>query len=150
MEPKDDRELTFENHGLAIHLLVFSDEESGRELCKIDWTDSDAFNGEKQEFLSREMLQCSAVCRTMRFSSTKERFKAVIVQKVLFNGEQIETWSFDFGYVIPNSTNTWASVTKAADQMIPPEILSGKMVIESTFYDGSEVLAVQRTRCFFK
>eukprot|EP01060_Flectonema_neradi_P016519 TRINITY_DN23144_c0_g1_i1.p1 TRINITY_DN23144_c0_g1~~TRINITY_DN23144_c0_g1_i1.p1 ORF type:complete len:150 (+),score=18.86 TRINITY_DN23144_c0_g1_i1:61-510(+) len=142
-EPKPD-------HGLVIHRLVFTDEETGRELCTIDWSGEDAFSEEKQQTLSSEMLQCEAVCRTMTFSSAKELRDTSILQRVLFNGEQIETWSFKFGYVIPNSTNTWASITRAAEQMIPPQILSGKMVIETTFYDAQEILAVQRTRCFFK
>lgn len=34
-------------------------------------------------------------------------------------------WFFEFGYVIPNSTNTWQSVIEAApeSQMMPADVL---------------------------
>jgi retinal rod rhodopsin-sensitive cGMP 3',5'-cyclic phosphodiesterase subunit delta len=40
-------------------------------------------------------------------------------------GRVLEEWSFDFGFVIPNSTNTWQSIIEAApeSQMMPAQIL---------------------------
>lgn len=46
-------------------------------------------------------------------------------QKVLFKGRCLEEWFFEFGYVIPNSTNTWQSVIESApeSQMMPANVL---------------------------
>lgn len=37
----------------------------------------------------------------------------------------IKEWFFEFGYVIPNSTNTWQSLIEAApeSQMMPANVL---------------------------
>ena len=43
-----------------------------------------------------------------------EKFR--IEQKVLFKGRCLEEWNFDFGFVIPNSTNTWQSLIEAAPE----------------------------------
>jgi retinal rod rhodopsin-sensitive cGMP 3',5'-cyclic phosphodiesterase subunit delta len=70
-------------------------------------------------------------------------------------GSLIEQWNFDFGYVIPNSTNSWQQVVDAAgggggdgdddeDQgqggslMLDWTELSGNITIESTFMDGDD------------
>ena len=47
-------------------------------------------------------------------------------------------WKFDFGFVIPGSTNTWQSTIEAAGdgKMIPADILTGNVTIETSFYDG--------------
>lgn len=46
-------------------------------------------------------------------------------QKVLFKGRCLEEWFFEFGYVIPNSTNTWQSIIESApeSQMMPANVL---------------------------
>lgn len=47
----------------------------------------------------------------------------------------IEEWLFDFGFVIPNSTNTWQQVIEADEgNMIPAEVLSGNVTIETSFF----------------
>merc|ERR1719247_387196 len=46
-----------------------------------------------------------------------------LVQTVIFNGSHLEEWNFQFGFVIPNSTNTWQQTIEAAEEeeMIPAE-----------------------------
>lgn len=52
-----------------------------------------------------------------------ERFR--LEQKVLFKGRCLEEWFFEFGFVIPSSTNTWQSLIEAApeSQMMPANVL---------------------------
>lgn len=40
-------------------------------------------------------------------------------------GRCLEEWYFEFGFVIPNSTNTWQSLIEAApeSQMMPANVL---------------------------
>ena len=52
-------------------------------------------------------------------------------------GEQIEKHSFKFGFVIPNTENSWEStlVAKDKEDMISAEILSGNLIVESEFFN---------------
>jgi len=49
------------------------------------------------------------------------------VTKIIFmlQGRCLEEWFFEFGFVIPNSTNTWQSLIEAApeSQMMPANVL---------------------------
>ena len=42
----------------------------------------------------------------------------------ILQGRCLEEWNFDFGFVIPNSTNTWQSLIEAApeSQMMPAKV----------------------------
>lgn len=59
-----------------------------------------------------------------------------LLQKVFFQGKCLEEWFFKFGFVMPNSTNQWQSTIEAASEMMPAEILSGNITIETNFFDG--------------
>jgi retinal rod rhodopsin-sensitive cGMP 3',5'-cyclic phosphodiesterase subunit delta len=45
-------------------------------------------------------------------------------QHVLFKDQPMEEWLFDFGFVIPESTNSWQSVVEAAPEadMMPASV----------------------------
>ena len=60
-------------------------------------------------------------------------------------------WFFEFGFVIPSSTNTWQTTIEAAEEsaMIPPEFLSGNVVIETIFMNGEEFIAKSLVRVFY-
>ena len=72
-------------------------------------------------------------------------------QRIFLHGQCIEQWSFDFGFVIPNSTNTWCQTIEAAggDQMIPAEVLSGNVTIETSFLDGEDLVSKTVIRLFY-
>lgn len=80
---------------------------------------------EHEARVPKKILRCRAVSREINFSSAEplERFR--LEQKVLFKGRCLEEWFFEFGFVIPNSTNTWQSLIEAApeSQMMPANIL---------------------------
>lgn len=73
----------------------------------------------------KKILQSRVVSREINFSSVEpmERFR--LEQKVMFKGRNLEEWNFEFGFVIPNSTNTWQSQFLAApeSQMMPANVL---------------------------
>lgn len=60
-------------------------------------------------------------------------------------------WFFDFGFVIPGSTNSWQSLIEAApeSQMIPASVLSGHVVIETLFYDGDLEVSRSKVRIYY-
>jgi retinal rod rhodopsin-sensitive cGMP 3',5'-cyclic phosphodiesterase subunit delta len=70
---------------------------------------------------------------------------------VLFRGRCLEEWNFDFGFVIPNSTNTWQSLIEAApeSQMMPARVLNGNVVIETKFFDDDTEVSTSRVRLFY-
>ncbi|KAF8786942.1 Retinal rod rhodopsin-sensitive cGMP like protein [Argiope bruennichi] len=58
----------------------------------------------------------------------------------------LQEWFFDFGFVIPNSTNTWQSLIEAApeSQMMPANVLNGNVIIETKFYDGDLLVSTSK------
>lgn len=132
-DPKAEQILS----GFTINWMNMRDGDSGQIL----WESSDilAFSETEQEAkIPAEILQCRAVSREINFSSKELIDKLKLVQKVFFQGQCIEEWKFDFGFVIPGSTNTWQSTIEAAGEgkMIPADILTGNVTIETSFFDG--------------
>ncbi len=72
-------------------------------------------------------------------------------QKVLYRGRCLEEWNFEFGFVIPNSTNTWQSLIEAApeSQMMPARVLNGNVVIETKFFDDSLEVSTSKVRLYY-
>lgn len=73
----------------------------------------------------KNILKCRAVSREINFTSKHTLKKFRLEQRVLFMGKCLEEWFFEFGSVIPNSTNTWQSIIEAApeSQMMSAEVL---------------------------
>ena len=50
-------------------------------------------------------------------------------------GQVIEEFGFDFGFVMPNTTNSWEQVIDAdVGQVMPAEVLSGNLIVDPFFY----------------
>jgi retinal rod rhodopsin-sensitive cGMP 3',5'-cyclic phosphodiesterase subunit delta len=96
-------------------------------------------------------LQLKAVSREMNFSSVETIKNFHLVQSVSLRGQPLEEWRFSFGFVIPGSTNTWACTIESAgaEAMIPAQILSGHVVIETQFFDGEVHASTTRQRVFY-
>merc|ERR1711937_974013 len=135
--------------GFSINWMNMRDGDSGELL----WESADivVFSEEEQEaHIPAEILQCRAVSREINFSSQELIDKLKLVQRIYFQGQCIEEWRFDFGFVIPGSTNTWQSTIEAAggDKMIPADILSGNVTIETGFWDGEMLVSTSVIRLF--
>jgi len=59
--------------------------------------------------------------------------------------------AFDFGFVIPGSTNSWEQTIMSApkEEMLPASVLSGNLVVESTFFSGDCRLGTTRVRIVY-
>uniref|UniRef100_A0A670K475 Phosphodiesterase 6D n=1 Tax=Podarcis muralis TaxID=64176 RepID=A0A670K475_PODMU len=99
----------------------------------------------------KKILKCKAVSRELNFSSTEQMEKFRLEQKVYFKGQCLEEWFFEFGFVIPNSTNTWQSLIEAApeSQMMTANVLTGNVIIETKFYDDDLLVSTSRVRLFY-
>ncbi|KAI9356019.1 retinal rod rhodopsin-sensitive cGMP 3',5'-cyclic phosphodiesterase subunit delta [Zopfochytrium polystomum] len=68
-----------------------------------------------------------------------------VEQRVAVGGVAVEDWRFDFGFVIPGSTNTMQNVIEAAEgegAMIPVEVLR--------FFDGDRLLSQSFVRIYYE
>merc|ERR1719181_710081 len=101
--------------------------------------------------IPKTILQCKVVAREINFSSLEQMTAFRLVQKVFFRDALLEEWHFDFGFVIPGSTNSWQQTIEAQDEaeMLPAEILNGNIVIETHFYDGNLYVAQSRVKVFY-
>eukprot|EP00658_Telonema_sp_P-2_P002121 TRINITY_DN10802_c0_g1_i1.p1 TRINITY_DN10802_c0_g1~~TRINITY_DN10802_c0_g1_i1.p1 ORF type:complete len:148 (+),score=40.72 TRINITY_DN10802_c0_g1_i1:161-604(+) len=142
-----DRRIT---DGFVINWMNMSDGDTGQ----VHWESTNILPSADEEqvaHLPKVLLACNFVGREVNFSSVELINSLNVIQKVLFNGNCIEEWRFDFGFVIPGSTNTWQSTIEAAGdgKMIPAEVLSGNLVIETHFMDGDQPVCQSSLRVFY-
>jgi retinal rod rhodopsin-sensitive cGMP 3',5'-cyclic phosphodiesterase subunit delta len=134
--------------GFSISLIKMKDFETGEILWKHENWDLDAT---VEAHIPKSILKCKAVSREIHFSSVNEIRQLSLLQKVKLNGYVIEEWSFEFGFVIPNSSNAWEQVIYAAkpEEMMPADVLSGNIVIETIFYQAQEPIHTSSVRVFY-
>ncbi|KAL4221618.1 Retinal rod rhodopsin-sensitive cGMP 3' [Mactra antiquata] len=136
--------------GFKLNWMNLRDADNG----KILWQSSDDLSSpdvEHEARVPKKILKCRAVSREINFSSKEAMDKFRLEQKVLFKGKCLEEWLFEFGFVIPGSTNTWQSVIEAApeSQMMPANVLNGNVVIETRFYDDAVLVSTSKVRIFY-
>ncbi|XP_030842777.1 retinal rod rhodopsin-sensitive cGMP 3',5'-cyclic phosphodiesterase subunit delta [Strongylocentrotus purpuratus] len=136
--------------GFKVNWMNLRDADSG----KIMWQGHDdlsAPDGEHEARVPKKILKCKAISREVNFSSLEPMHQFRLEQRVLFKGRCLEEWFFEFGFVIPNSTNTWQSTIEAAaeGQMMPASVLSGNVVIETKFYDEELLVSTSKVRLYY-
>jgi len=136
--------------GFRINWMKLRDSDTGKVL----WEGKDDLSlpdVEHEARVPKNVLQCRAVSREINFSSVEPMEKFRIEQKVLFKGRCIEEWFFEFGFVIPNSTNTWQNLIEAApeSEMMQASILNGNIVIETKFFDDDFLVSTSKVRVFY-
>lgn len=112
-----------------------------------------------------KVLKCDAVSREVVFrSSSRNAIENLsIIQRVMVGNDKrnenppslggdvvgsggrstcVEEWVFDFGFVMPGSTNSWQSVVTAARDGAGQSVgmRGAEFVIETNFYDGGSFL----------
>nr|XP_022906850.1 retinal rod rhodopsin-sensitive cGMP 3',5'-cyclic phosphodiesterase subunit delta [Onthophagus taurus] len=136
--------------GFQVNWICLKDAEHGNVFWQ--GTDDLSLPGvEHRAQVPKNILQCPAVSREFNFSSKEAIEKFRLEQKVLFKGRCLEEWSFEFGYVMPESTNTWQSIMEAApeSQMMPASVLNGNVVIETRFFDDKLLICTSKVRLFY-
>ncbi|XP_026491483.1 retinal rod rhodopsin-sensitive cGMP 3',5'-cyclic phosphodiesterase subunit delta [Vanessa tameamea] len=136
--------------GFQINYMNLRDVDTG----KVIWQHNEDMSNpdvEHEARVPKRILKSRVVSREMNFSSVESMDKFRLEQKVLFKGRCLEEWFFEFGYVIPNSTNTWQSIIESApeSQMMPANVLNGNVVIETKFFDGDILITTSRVRLFY-
>ena len=137
-------------NGFKVNWMNLRDADTGKILWQGN-QDLSLPDVEHEAKVPKKILKCRAVSREINFSSVEAMKKFRICQRVLFKNRVLEDWNFEFGFVIPNSTNTWQSLIEAApeSQMMPARVLSGKVVIETKFLDEDLEVSTSRVRLFY-
>eukprot|EP00735_Rhodelphis_limneticus_P004724 TRINITY_DN16351_c0_g1::TRINITY_DN16351_c0_g1_i1::g.29466::m.29466 TRINITY_DN16351_c0_g1::TRINITY_DN16351_c0_g1_i1::g.29466 ORF type:complete len:149 (-),score=20.30,sp/O43924/PDE6D_HUMAN/58.78/3e-53,GMP_PDE_delta/PF05351.6/1.6e-32 TRINITY_DN16351_c0_g1_i1:307-753(-) len=135
-------------NGFKIQGMVMRDAGTGKIMWETgDWD----LSKEVVARIPASILKCKEVSREIIFSSQELMEKFHLVQKIMFHGQCIEEWKFQFGFVIPGSTNTWQQVFVADEEnMIPAELLSGNIVIKTQFFDGDLPISTSSVRLFYE
>ncbi|RLN64207.1 hypothetical protein BBJ29_000369 [Phytophthora kernoviae] len=137
--------------GFIINHMNMRCAETGRLLWQSDEWGEDIYRVEQKARLPVDILKCPAVSREINFSSAEEIPQFRLEQRVFLGGSCIEEWLFNFGFVIPGSTNTWQQTIESAgpENMLDPEVMSGKLTIETAFYDGQLPIAKTVYRIYY-
>ncbi|KAL5033786.1 hypothetical protein RTP6_001703 [Batrachochytrium dendrobatidis] len=136
--------------------MSMADGATGKQIWKsTDWSHTKQIESSEDDIkavhIPSSILKCSSVARCLEFSTIDAIQHLNLHQRVLLGDECVEEWHFDFGFVIPNSTNSWDMEMQAAppDQMLPAELMSGKLIIETRLMDETKVIHLTRTRVFY-
>lgn len=133
-----------------VNSMNMKDGETGELLWHEDYIGQDFWGVEETVIMiPKVILTKSIISREINFSSEKEMSDLRLVQNVFLNDQQIEEWKFNFGFLIPDSTNSWQQTIKSAPNVIGAEILSGNIVIETSFYDGENLMTTNKMRVYY-
>ena len=136
-------------NGFRINWMNMRDAATGKILWEQAKGWADMYDREILARVPRRLLDCRAVSREVNFSSEFKMKDFRLEQRVLLHDRPFERWTFRFGFVMPGSTNTWQQVIEAADEMLPVEVLDGNVVIETSFFDGQQLISQCRVRIFY-
>lgn len=136
--------------GFKVNWMNLRDSDTGKILWQGN-EDVSLPDEEHEARVPKKILKCRAVSREINFSSIEPMEKFRLEQRVLYRGRCLEEWHFEFGFVIPNSTNTWQSLIEAApeSQMMPARVLNGNVVIETKFFDDDLEVSTSKVRLFY-
>jgi len=134
--------------GFKINYMKMKDGDNGEVL----WESFNWDVNHKVEVLPKELLNCATVNREINFSSAEQIEDLQLIQNFYLLNELIDVTRFKFGFVIPNSTNNWEQYinSKGPEEMIPYNLLSGKLVVETIFYSGDTILIKNRLKIYYK
>jgi retinal rod rhodopsin-sensitive cGMP 3',5'-cyclic phosphodiesterase subunit delta len=135
--------------GFRIVSMIMRDADSGEKIWETDDWGEERYAEETRADIPKEILDLKAVSREIKFSSVKKIDKFRIEQKLFLFAQCIEEWKFEFGFVMPGSTNSWQQTIHAADETLSPDILSGNLVLESSFYDAEKLISKSVLRLYY-
>ncbi len=146
----DDPEARRIMAGFKINSMSMKDGDTGRVFWHCTTWDNEVL--EKTETLPKDLLKCRVVAREINFSSVEEIRDFRLLQRVWLDTQVIEEWNFQFGFVIPHSTNSWQQTIEAASptEMLPVEVINEKVVIETIFLAKNKSVYRSKVRIHYQ
>ena len=125
--------------GFKVNHMQMRDGNDGKVMWEVkSW---DLTKPNHKEKITKELLKCKIITRNINFSSVEAIEDLELVQNFYLMGELFESSKFKFGFVIPGSTNDWEQIIMAKeDGVLPAEVLSGKLQVETYFLIKGKVL----------
>ena len=135
----DDEKFNKIKEGFKVNHMQMRDGNDGKVMWEVkSW---DLTKPNHKENITKELLKCKIITRNINFSSVEAIEDLELVQNFYLMGELFESSKFKFGFVIPGSTNDWEQIIMAKeDGVLPAEILSGKLQVETYFLIHGKVL----------
>lgn len=136
--------------GFKINCMNMRNAYTGEMMWDEKWPD----NWKTEEITARipkAIMNCRAVSRELNFSSKEEIRDLWMIQQVFLGETRLEEWVFQFGFVIPGSTNSWQSTIEAVAEkdMLNPDAISGLVRIHTSFKNGGEVISSSSVRVYY-
>ena len=134
--------------GFRVNHMQMKNGENGEVMWEVkSW---DLTKEQHTENITKELLKCKRIIRNVNFSSDEKIDELELVQNFYLMGELFESSRFKFGFVIPGSTNDWEQIMIAKeDGVLPAEVLSGKLQVETLFLIQGKILYKNRILIYY-
>ena len=134
--------------GFKINQMQMKDGDNGKVMWESKNWDLNILT--RTEKITKDLLKCKTIIRNVNFSSVEPIQDLELVQNFYLMGELFESSRFNFGFVIPNSTNDWEQIMIAKeDGVLPAEVLSGKLQVETLFLIQGKILYKNRILIYY-
>ena len=145
---EDDETFEKIKKGFRVNHMQMKNGENGEVMWEVkSW---DLTKEQHTENITKELLKCKTIIRNVNFSSDEKIDELELVQNFYLMGELFESSKFKFGFVIPGSTNDWEQIMIAKeDGVLPAEVLSGKLQVETLFLIQGRVLYKNRILIYY-
>ena len=145
---EDDETFEKIKKGFRVNHMQMKNGENGEVMWEVkSW---DLTKEQHTENITKELLKCKRIIRNVNFSSDEKIDELELVQNFYLMGELFETSRFKFGFVIPGSTNDCEQIMIAKeDGVLPAEVLSGKLQVETLFLIQGRVLYKNRILIYY-
>ena len=145
---EDDETFEKIKKGFRVNHMQMKNGENGEVMWEVkSW---DLTKEQHTENITKDLLKCKRIIRNVNFSSDEKIDELELVQNFYLMGELFESSRFKFGFVIPGSTNDWEQIMIAKeDGVLPAEVLSGKLQVETLFLIQGKVLYKNRILIYY-
>ena len=141
-------ELSRMKKGFKVNHMQMRNGDTGEVMWQVNSWDLDKeFHTEN---ITKNLLKCKKIIRNVNFSSEEKIEDLELIQNFYLMGELFESSRFKFGFVIPGSTNDWEQIMIAKeDGVLPAEVLSGKLQVETLFLVQGNILYKNRILIYY-
>ena len=141
-------ELSRMKKGFKVNHMQMRNGDTGEVMWQVNsWDLGKEFHTEN---ITKNLLKCKKIIRNVNFSSEEKIEDLELIQNFYLMGELFESSRFKFGFVIPGSTNDWEQIMIAKeDGVLPAEVLSGKLQVETLFLVQGNILYKNRILIYY-
>ena len=147
-EEEEIIELSRMKKGFKVNHMQMRNGDTGEVMWQVNsWDLNKEFHTEN---ITKNLLKCKKIIRNVNFSSEEKIEDLELIQNFYLMGELFESSRFKFGFVIPGSTNDWEQIMIAKeDGVLPAEVLSGKLQVETLFLVQGNILYKNRILIYY-